>query len=100
MRYICVDCNYETDRLSSYQKHLITQKHLLKSNKQHVKVPVIPIRHQKKSEKICKCTYCNKYYSNSSSLARHKKICTEKETIEISHINEIEKRDQEYIRLK
>jgi len=99
IKYYCAYCNYQTDRHFSYQKHLITKKHIRNCNKQTKNVP---LAHKKSSsvKKLCKCNYCGNYYSNASSLARHRTICAEKETIKLSHIEEIEKLDQEIKRLK
>lgn len=66
-KYYCEKCDYTTSRLSSYNKHLTTAKHLGK---------------QKETEKLQKvaenynCDYCNKIYRSRSSLWKHKQKCT------------------------
>ena len=67
LKYYCEKCDYTTSRLSSYNKHLTTAKHLGK---------------QKETEKLQKvaekynCDYCNKIYHSRSSLWKHKQKCT------------------------
>ncbi len=65
-KYYCEKCDYNTSRLSSYNKHLTTAKHLGK---------------QKETQKLQKvaenytCDYCDKIYRSRSSLWKHKQKC-------------------------
>lgn len=64
MRYICEGCNFETDRLSHYENHLTTKKHL--SNNE--------ITGKQKNHG---CVLCGAMFMFPSGLSRHKKICSE-----------------------
>lgn len=66
-QYMCEICDYLTLDKSNYIKHTTTKKHCDK------------IKLNKESNNICQ--YCLKKYSNSSSLARHRKACQEKQKI-------------------
>ena len=91
MTHNCKQCNYSTDRLSSYKKHCLTKKH--KSNEvSHKKVAtfsmpktarVVPNLASKKTPKNTKksmieCEYCGKNYHDQGTLNRHLKICKDK----------------------
>ena len=74
--FICIFCNYNTSRLSQYNRHLLTSKHqkLEKStdfNKLSTKI------NNKSSVFECKC---GKVYRERTGLWRHKKVCTYEET--------------------
>ena len=91
MKFICNFCNYSTDVKFCYEKHLIAKKHLEKAYETTNHTNVIPItylNHTKKSE--IHCGYCKNTYSNSSSLARHKKVCESKILLEKEHLSEID----------
>jgi hypothetical protein len=95
MKYICKYCSYETDRLSSYNKHLMTVKHLEKVNNDTIIVSHGSESVIKRSPQSCKCPYCDKLLSDSSSLAKHKKTCSEKIQLETKYLTELEKKDLE-----
>ena len=61
--FICENCDYYTSRLSQYNRHLLTAKHLM------------VIDGNKKSSKAITCE-CGKQYKHLSGLSRHKKKCT------------------------
>jgi hypothetical protein len=69
-KFSCTTCNYNTDRKSSYDKHLTTAKHikLTKINKSC-----------KKScdDKNMVCANCDKHFKSRVGLWKHKKTCTE-----------------------
>jgi len=107
MRYHCIVCNYETELLFSYNKHLKTQKHFKNVTERANNSKLIPKRfklhssnHHKSCEKDINCEFCEKLFSSPSNLTRHKKTCPTKIKINQNTINEIEKRDQEIARLK
>lgn len=64
--YFCEICEYITERKSSYDKHLMTSKHLLAINVHEFVA---------KSCKQYICTKCNKVYKDSSGLWKHNKVC-------------------------
>jgi hypothetical protein len=75
--YICNICDYNTSRKSSYEKHLISRKHLRQSQQL-----TNGNNWQQKVAKVAKdiiytCEKCNKEYNNRSGLWRHKKQCND-----------------------
>jgi hypothetical protein len=62
IKYSCVHCNYNTQRNSQYERHLLTSKHLERS-KEDNKVP----------DHICDC---GKIYNTRQGLWKHKKNCS------------------------
>ena len=72
-KYKCKACNYETDFLGNWQRHLKSKLHLKKSNPE-------------KFEKIFKdkinfiCRHCNKKFSRAYTLERHRDVCKERIT--------------------
>jgi len=62
LKYFCDICYYNTSKKSSYEKHLLTRKHLDETKlKQNVAL-------------ICEC---NKVFNSRTTLWRHKKKCIE-----------------------
>jgi len=100
MNYNCETCNFSTNDKFNYNKHLKTSKHLKK-------VEVVPkntkIGNKHTEEVGEKCVFCDKVYSNVSSLARHRNACSIKVQLvsnyekEITHLKELNKKDQETI---
>jgi hypothetical protein len=69
-KFSCEYCHYNTDRKSSYDKHLTTAKHLKLTND------------NKKGEISCInkqfiCEFCDKTFMSRVGLWKHKKKCTE-----------------------
>jgi hypothetical protein len=64
--FLCKSCPYKTASRYNWKKHLLTIKHISKTNHK---------------EKIFKCDICNKFYKHSSGLSRHKQICSNKNII-------------------
>ena len=64
--YECKNCHYNTSRLSQYERHLLTEKHirLINANQEPSKVPTFS------------CQNCKKTYKYQPSLCKHKKTCT------------------------
>ncbi len=60
-KYRCGDCNYNTNKKSSWTKHLKTKKHLKNINK------VAP------NKQLFVCEVCNKKYKSYVGLWKHKK---------------------------
>ena len=66
MNYVCEKCDYTTNNVTNYKKHLNTKKHL--DNK---RVTVDLTQYE--------CKACNLKYNNRMSLWRHKKKCIDAE---------------------
>jgi hypothetical protein len=68
-RFSCEKCNYYTSKKSSYDKHLLTSKHLELTEVNH------------SSNKSCQqnnifnCKLCSKQFKSRVGLWKHKKIC-------------------------
>ena len=65
-KYYCEKCDYTTSRLSSYNKHLTTAKHLGRQKEAQ--------KLQKVAEKY-NCEYCDKTYVSRGSLWKHTQKC-------------------------
>ena len=67
-KYVCVICDFNSGNKNDYSRHLLTAKHLLKSEKD--------IEGYEKTQSIedTKCS-CGKEYKHYSGLWRHKKKC-------------------------
>ena len=74
IHYYCESCQYTTSRKSSYNKHVLTSKHI-----NHVTGTQMETKSCEKLQKSCKtqfiCKDCNKEYSNKSGLWKHKVKC-------------------------
>ncbi len=74
--YVCTACNFNTNHLSKYNRHIITDKHLRRAN-------II-------------CKYCNEQFSTTEMLESHQNNeCIEycKAMIKELRKNEIENND-------
>ena len=89
--YNCEPCNYDTNRLSNYNKHLETKKH--KDTIIHLTVlhnGDNGAENQAQSSSLeadntfntCICEYCNGSFSKKWNLDRHYDRCKEKPRIE------------------
>ena len=94
MEYKCTDCNYATYDKSNFQKHLKSIKHNKKVLVQTNKTQMKPKTHSNETVKYI-CQFCSNTFSTASSLARHRRACVNKDTIEMDytqHINELSKK--------
>jgi hypothetical protein len=66
LHFSCETCNYSTICRTNYEKHLLTKKHITSDS-------------VKKNTEKNKCEYCNKTYSNSGGLWKHKQKCKDTE---------------------
>jgi len=68
-KLLCETCDYFTSKKSSYEKHILTAKHLNATNDYK--------NATKSCEKVAKCYNCScgKKYSHHSSLWKHQKNC-------------------------
>ena len=62
----CEKCDYKCSKQSDFNKHLLTRKHMLETNGNHIVVNNSPYI----------CDICNKKYLNRSGLWKHKKKCS------------------------
>ena len=70
-KYYCEPCHYNTSRKSSYDKHILTDKHFDRTN--------LNTLEQKNCEKNYTCNICNKVYKARNSLWYHEKKCNNNE---------------------
>ena len=71
--FICEICDYKTSRLSQYNRHILTAKHLMLCKMLYNE----PEWNQKVPN--YKCCNCEKQFKHQPSLSRHKKTCIKKE---------------------
>jgi hypothetical protein len=69
-KYCCENCDYNTDRKSNLNNHLLSAKHIKTTNNN---------KNKSKSSTKHKCDNCEKEYNDRAGLWRHKKKCFEKE---------------------
>jgi len=68
----CKMCDYHTSRLSQYERHLLTAKHINATSATDSATPKVP-------EKVCE--KCNKKYADRKGLWRHKKSCVKERSL-------------------
>jgi len=66
--FCCLNCDYNTSRKSSYDKHLLTSKHLQLTN--------VNKKLQKSCDDFFTCDKCNKNYKSRVGLWKHNKSCS------------------------
>jgi ribosomal protein L37AE/L43A len=69
-KYSCEKCDYNTDRKSNLENHLLSAKHIKTTNDN---------KNKSKLSTKHKCDNCEKEYNDRAGLWRHKKKCFEKE---------------------
>lgn len=81
MSYKCEICNYDTNIKSNYTRHINTNKHYIKTTKKSnpTNISLPPSQMTTEIKKQVVCSFCNLSFSRTSSLTRHRKICTNKE---------------------
>ena len=80
-QFECIDCNFICYKKSNYNRHIATSKHkmmMLKYPKKRQQSTIIV--------NTC-CPNCNKQYSHSSGLSRHKKSCVLLKSLSSKHNN-------------
>ena len=78
-KFHCNCCDFNSSRLSQYQRHVETEKHKRLQNttnttKKFQKVPSLKVEI---TEKKYECEFCQKKYMHHSSLWKHKQSCNE-----------------------
>jgi hypothetical protein len=68
IKYSCKKCDFYSNKISDYNKHCLTRKHLRLTEANKKSPESLPI------EKNYKCD-CGKIYNHKSSLCKHKKDC-------------------------
>lgn len=92
MNYKCETCNYSTDRNFCYERHLSSNKHHEKVKEKMHETELKQIQNKNEPNvHSYKCNFCNQDYATPGSLARHKKACSEKNSLESKHQAEINK---------
>ena len=74
-KYTCDNCNFKCSKLSNYNSHLLTAKHI----RIH--------ENTSKKAKVYECEICNNEYKFHSGLWKHKKTCS---YIHDNNVNEIQ----------
>lgn len=82
----CKLCNYSTDILFSFNRHLNTQKHKDKMKKENERIAV----QQAIAKTIYTCQYCQLTLETSGGLSKHHKVCSER-TIFMTKFEALEK---------
>jgi len=67
-KYICEKCDFYSNKINDYNRHLLTDKHKRLIAAKHLP----PDSVKKLSDHICEC---GKQYKHQSSLCKHKKLC-------------------------
>jgi hypothetical protein len=67
-KYNCANCHYSTSRKSSHDKHLLTAKHLFRTNSMVIEQPSC-------AENSLICKICKKTYKARNSLWYHEQKC-------------------------
>jgi hypothetical protein len=66
--FLCKNCDYKTCKKNEWERHILTRKHLDRTNLEH-------FRTGKNSKLNFSCKKCNKIYKARNSLWYHEKIC-------------------------
>jgi len=80
IKFECEKCNFKCHKLSNYNKHLLTRKHILLINS------------NEKNSNTFKCN-CGKEYKHMSSLCNHKKTCKKIKESEWNKLSELTDND-------
>jgi hypothetical protein len=73
MIYECGVCDYITKRLTDYERHKQTQKHITNQKNKNMKI----------------CEFCKKQFSTKANLNRHQKNNCEKPDLKVEHVQNI-----------
>ena len=85
-KHFCKECKYDTDKRSSWKKHITSKKHQLNtaensdSHKKSLKIILGASIQQKSAQNtsafsFIDCQYCKKTFSCASNRSRHEKSC-------------------------
>jgi hypothetical protein len=97
MEFTCECCHYSTTVKSNYTKHLASNKHNIRKDKQTAtdnQQIVIPETTKTNNEPVhlgCFCKYCNKEYKHKSSLSKHNKYsCNKNKEDKLEDLTEVQ----------
>ena len=99
--YKCDSCNYVSRDKSNFSKHLLSVKHIEKEHQpvvasnQHSGKIIYEVNHKK-----FKCGFCGNLYSTAGNLAKHKRICNDKQILEDNYQKIVNELKNELIHLK
>ena len=68
-KFSCVDCDFKCFKKSDWSRHILTQKHCLRT-----KNAILNIKNAE-NEKLFNCKFCNKIYKARNSLWYHENKC-------------------------
>jgi len=89
IKYICIFCDYNTSRKSSYDRHILTSKHA-----NCIAVAKLATKKCKKVQNNFLCEKCGKEYMDRSGLWKHRQKCDNIEAEQINN-NELHKQNIE-----
>ena len=89
IKYICIFCDYNTSRKSSYDRHILTLKHA-----NCIAVAKLATKKCKKVQNNFLCEKCGKEYMDRSGLWKHRQKCDNIESEQINN-NELHKQNIE-----
>lgn len=69
--FLCKKCDFECRKKYSWERHLLTRKHLSATHLETNKENIVGIL----KKNLYSCEYCDKIYSSRNGLWKHKKIC-------------------------
>ena len=83
-KHHCIICDYHSNKITDYGRHLLTPKHVNKSNNTNNTNKTAEKTNDFTPNKLYKCE-CGKEYLHMSSLCKHKKSCDSIHTEKISN---------------
>jgi hypothetical protein len=83
-KHHCIICDYYSNKVTDYRRHLLTPKHVNKSNNTNNTNKTAEKTNDFTPNKLYKCE-CGKEYLHMSSLCKHKKSCDSLQTEKISN---------------
>jgi hypothetical protein len=82
-KYDCVLCDFKCSKLSNWNIHILTSKHIKRYKNDINDTKIMP-----NNATVYKCEKCNKHYNYHSGLWRHAKLCKSKNTLDETKIVE------------
>ncbi|AYV80773.1 MAG: hypothetical protein Harvfovirus6_23 [Harvfovirus sp.] len=79
-KFFCQECNFQSDSRGGYDKHIQTDKHILRVNQKEKEGQEL------KKVKAFPCPSCTLSFSQGAGLSRHKKMCHGKDDTKVKHL--------------